>query len=121
LRSLIDLVPFGLPPEPTQAGPAARGRIAGIGANDELVVWNGGLWDWFDPLTAIRAVARLAPTRPRLRLLFLGTRHPNPVVGEPPMARRARALAADLDLVDRVVFFRDWTPYEERGAFLLEA
>jgi hypothetical protein len=121
LRSLVDLLPFGIPAEPPRPGPAARGTIDGIESGDELVVWNGGLWDWFDPLTAVRAVAQLAATRRRLRLLFLGTRHPNPAVGEPEAARQARALAAELGLLDRHVFFRDWTPYEARGAFLLEA
>jgi glycosyltransferase involved in cell wall biosynthesis len=121
LRSLIDVVPFGIDPEPPRPGPALRGALPGVAAGDRVVVWNGGLWDWFDPLTAIRAVDRLAVSQPRLRLVFLGTRHPNPAIGEPPMARRARALAAELDPAGRVVSFRDWTPYAERGAYLLDA
>jgi glycosyltransferase involved in cell wall biosynthesis len=112
LRSLIDVLPFGLPSEPPRAGAVPEAQ-----AGERLVVWNGGLWDWFDPCTAIRAVARLAD----VRLLFLGTRHPNPAVGEPPTAGRARALAAELGLRDRRVFFREWTPYAERGAALLAA
>jgi glycosyltransferase involved in cell wall biosynthesis len=121
LRALIDVVPFGLDPEPPRAGPALRGVVPGISADDRVVLWNGGLWDWFDPLTAIRAVDRLAGARPSLRLVFLGTRHPNPAISQPPTAARARALAAELGLAGRVVFFRDWTPYAERGAYLLDA
>jgi glycosyltransferase involved in cell wall biosynthesis len=37
------------------------------------------------------------------------------------MAVRTRALADELGLTDRHVFFREWTPYRERGAYLLEA
>ncbi|HEY3111848.1 MAG TPA: glycosyltransferase, partial [Chloroflexota bacterium] len=114
-------VPFGLDREPPRPGPALRGVVPGIAADDRIVIWNGGLWDWFDPLTAIRAVERLAASHPRLRLVFLGTRHPNPAIGQPPMAARARALAAELGLAGRSVFFRDWTPYAERGAYLLDA
>src|SRR5207253_6623849 len=121
LRALIDVVPFGLDPEPPRPGPALRGVVPGVAADDRVVLWNGGLWDWFDPLTAIRAVDRLAVSHPRLRLVFLGTRHPNPAIGQPAMAVRARALAAELGLIDRLVFFRDWTPYAERRAFLLGA
>jgi glycosyltransferase involved in cell wall biosynthesis len=120
LEGMIAVVPFGLPSEPPRRGPGLRGT-PGIGADDPIVVWNGGLWDWFDPDTAIRAVARLAPDVPTLRLVFLGTRHPNPSVGEPPSARRARRLADDLGLTNRSVFFREWTPYAERGACLLDA
>jgi hypothetical protein len=121
LRELLDVVPFGLPAEPPRPGPALRDALPGIGRDDRLIVWNGGPWDWFDPPTAVRAMARLARERPDARLVFLGTRHPNPAVGEPPMAARTRALADDLGLTDRRVFFREWTPYRERGAFLLEA
>jgi glycosyltransferase involved in cell wall biosynthesis len=120
LRSLIDVVPFGLPAAPPRAGTALRARLPGIGPGDRLVLWNGGLWDWFDSLTAIHAIALLRNDHPPVRLAFLGTRHPNPAIGEPSAARAARELVGDLGLADQV-FFREWTPYAERGACLLEA
>ena len=51
---------------------ARRGRrrrapaLRGLGDDDEIVLWNGGLWPWLDPETAIRAVgaARRAPAAP---------------------------------------------------------
>jgi hypothetical protein len=51
----------------------------------------------------------------------LGIRHPNPDVESGDMAQRAIALSQDLDLYDKYVFFNDWTPYEERQNYLLEA
>lgn len=107
-RGLIDVVPFGVASRP----PARIGAKADGG----MVVWNGGLWDWFDPLTAIRAIGSL----PDVRMVFMGTRHPNPAVGEPTMAARARALVAELGLRDRISF-REWTPYASRGELLVSA
>ena len=121
LDELLAIVPFGISSHQPRPGPAARGQIAGIDESSQLVVWNGGIWDWFDPITAIEAIALVRERLPSIRLLFLGTRHPNPVIGEPPTAIAARARAQELGLLDSFVFFRDWTPYHERGAFLLEA
>jgi len=84
-------------------------------------LWGGGLWDWLDPITAIRAVEMAAQQRSDLRLFFMGTRHPNPVT--PPMRRmeEARRYALERGLDGRVVFFNDWVSYEERQNYLLEA
>src|SRR5205823_7928814 len=79
LRSLIDVVAFGLPSEaPRPSGHAIKGVVPGIGPDDVVVLWTGGIWDWFDPLTAIEAVAGVAADLPRLKLYFMGARHPNP-------------------------------------------
>ncbi len=125
LRSLIDVVPFGIDPEPPRAGPAMRGVIPGIGSGDRILLWPGGIWNWFDPLTVIHAVGELSSRRADLRLFFLGVRHPSPVVPGMPhaaMAEAAVALADELDLRDRVVFFNfGWVPYAERGRYFLEA
>lgn len=120
LRGTLRVVPFGLPSEPPKHTRAAlRGVLPGIGANDPLLLWSGGLWDWMDPLTLLRALARL--DRPDVRLVFLAGSHPG--LARPPlMPERARELAASLGLLDRSVFFySDWVPYERRADFLLEA
>ena len=123
LRQLIDVVPFGLPPAPPQSGPSvAKGVIPGIGPEDRLLVWGGGVWNWLDPLTPIRAVASLARRRGDVRLLFLGVRHPDPVFPETRMTRRAIELSQQLGVRDRHVFFNEgWVRYDERAQFLLEA
>jgi hypothetical protein len=79
LRRLIDVVPFGLPSTPPRPSRSAiKGAVAGIAESDVVVLWSGGIWDWFDPLTAIEAVAKLAPQIPTLKLYFMGVEHPNP-------------------------------------------
>lgn len=123
LRRLIAVVPFGLPDEPPVAHQRAlKGVWPGIAAHDQVLYWGGGIWEWFDPLTAIRAVAALAPRRPNLRLFFGGLRHPNPAVPAMRQAEAAQALSAQLGLTGRHVFFNsDWIPYAERANFLLDA
>ncbi|MHB8234877.1 MAG: glycosyltransferase family 4 protein [Solirubrobacteraceae bacterium] len=124
LRTTIDLVPFGAPREPPQPAsaerPGPRETIVGVDADSELVLWNGGIWRWLDAPTAIRAVAELAPRRPRLRLVFMGGAPEHPAAAQ--STREARALADQLGLLGSVVNFHEsWVPYAERGAWLTQA
>jgi glycosyltransferase involved in cell wall biosynthesis len=123
LRSLIDVVPFGIPDQPPRrTGPGMRGVLAGVGQGDFVLLWGGGVYDWFDPLTLIRAVGRAAARHPRLRLVFLSTAHPNPDVPEMRMLTDAVALARELRLEHRHIFFNQaWVPYEARANWLLDA
>ncbi len=123
LTELIDLVPFGVDATPpVHTHPVIRGVVPGIGADDLLLLWGGGIYNWFDPLTLIRAVAQVAVTRQDVRLLFLGGKHPNPGVPAMRMAVQSRALADELGLTAKHVFFNEgWVPYDERGGYLLEA
>lgn len=121
LRRLIDVVPFGLEAQPpARDRPALRGVLPGIDGESKLLIWGGGVYSWFDPLTLIRAVAELARRRPQTRLFFLGTRHPG--VEEMGIVRQSLELARELGSLDRSVFFNeDWVGYAERGGFLAEA
>ena len=122
LRKLIDVVPFGLPSEsPPPHRPVVKGIHKGIPKDCRLIIWNGGLWDWLDPLTLIRAVAELAQRHPDLRLFFMGTHHPNSVVTGMAMPERAIQLSQELGLFDRIIFFGSWIPYQERTNYLQEA
>lgn len=123
LNDLVQVVPFGLPSQPPRrTGPGARGVVPGIGAADKLVLWGGGIYDWLDPVSVVRAVGRLKDRWPDLRLLFLGLRHPNPDVPDMGAAARAQQVAGELGLTGRHVFFnRGWVPYAERANFLLDA
>jgi hypothetical protein len=85
-----------------------------------ILLWAGGIYQWFDPESLIEGIARLGA--PNVKLLFLGTRHPNPEVPEMPVLKAAVECAERLGLKDRQVFFNDgWVPYDERIGFLLEA
>jgi hypothetical protein len=121
LRALIDVVPFGLPHEaPIRSGPGPRDDIDGIGPNDPLFVWNGGLWDWFDPETLLAATALARESRPDIRVLFMGVQRP----GEDAPSAAAQSLmrrSDELGLTGTHVFFRSWTPYESRHNTYLDA
>ena len=121
LRSVLDRVPFGVPAEPPRAGgPGVRAAFPQIGDDDEIVLWNGGLWRWLDPATAVRAVARVASERPGIRLVFMGGGGAG-VAGR-EAEQEARALAGSLGVLGGTVLFNeDWVPYEQRGTWLLEA
>ncbi|HEX6488849.1 MAG TPA: glycosyltransferase family 1 protein [Candidatus Dormibacteraeota bacterium] len=120
LEALLRVVPFGLPEEP--AAPGAAPAIPGLRAGARLVVWAGGIWNWLDPETLIRAAAALAPEAPELQVLFLGGGHPSPGVPAMERADRARRLAASLGLLGTTVLFREgWTPYAERASILTRA
>jgi glycosyltransferase involved in cell wall biosynthesis len=122
LRSLVAVVPFGLDPAPPSPEPVVKGVLPGIGPDDRLLLWGGGIWNWFDPLTVIRAVGRLAESRSDVKLLFLGLKHPSSAIAEMTMADQAVALAAELGLDGSSVFFnREWVPYDERLAWFAEA
>lgn len=123
LRSLIDVVPFGVQDErPVQKRNAIKGAVDGISADDKVILWGGGIYNWFDPLTLIEAVGSLSARRPQVKLFFLGAQHPNPNVPAMKVAHEARVLAEELGLLDTVVFFNEgWVPYEDRADFLLDA
>ena len=125
LRTLIDLAPFGMPSGPpvkTTAGNVVKGVVEGIDEDDFLLVWGGGIYNWFDPLTLIRGVARVVDAHPDVKLWFMGNAHPNPGVPKMQMAADAYQLADELGLLGKHVFFNDgWVPYHERQNYLMEA
>ena len=123
LRSLIGVVPFGLSSTPpAHERPVLKGVLPGIAADDKLVVWGGGIYDWFDPITLVRSIGSLAVRRPEVKLFFMGVQHPNPDVPEMDIVAKVRAVADDLGLTGVNVFFNDeWIPYDDRGAYLREA
>jgi len=113
LRALIDVVPFGVPSEPPrgtrETGPRAT---FGIGADELMLLWGGGVYDWFDPVTVVRAVERVEGAH----LVFMAAGHPNP---ELPTAR---ALGAAREAAGPRVHFHDgWVEYDHRADWLLDA
>jgi hypothetical protein len=126
-RQFVDVVPFGIPGQaPVRGEPVLKGVWPGIERGDRVVVWGGGVWDWLDPLTAVRAVERASDRIERLKLFFLGT-------GRPPLGEETSfpAMAVDSEFESYVrersiehrlvVVNRGWVPYTERGRYLLEA
>jgi glycosyltransferase involved in cell wall biosynthesis len=121
LRSLIDVVPYGISAEsPVRTGPGPRETVNGIGPDDVLLVWNGGLWDWFDTSTFLRALARVRHELPMVRAYFMGILRPGSSELA-PAALEVMALSDELGLTGTVVFFNDWTPFDRRQDVYLDA
>ena len=123
LRALLGIAPFGLPSEPpVKRRQVIKGVVPGIAEEDFVLMWGGGIYNWFDPLTLIKAVAEVADELPDVKLFFLGNAHPNPNVPKMRMSSAAYNLAEDLGVLGTQVFFNEgWVEYEQRADYLLEA
>jgi glycosyltransferase involved in cell wall biosynthesis len=103
LASLIAVAPFGVqPPRPN----AQR--------NTSHDVLFGGIYDWYDPILAIDAIALARQTIADITLTF--TTHPNPSLT--PQGKTGAAMS----YVKRHGFgdfirFEPWAAYDERAAF----
>lgn len=123
LERLIGIVPFGLPSSPPKrTGPGLRSKF-NIKESDKVLIWGGGIWNWFDPLTLIEAMHLIKKHRSDVYLVFMGIKSPTSYKDDMfTMANRSIQLAKDLDLFNKQVLFnQDWIPYEDRVNFLLDA
>ena len=102
LQSLIATAPFGVPPPRAVAARAPGPRIL-----------FGGIYDWYDPLLAIDAVAIVRESLPDATLTF--TRHPNPEIT--PQGKLAEAIEHAAKRGYDFVRFEPWAPYEKRAEF----
>jgi GT2 family glycosyltransferase len=121
LRRLVDVVGIGLPSRPPERGTGIKGRHPRVPEHARVVLWGGGIWNWLDPLTLVRAWPDVVRRVPSARLVFLGTRHPNPAVPRHQVAARAEAAAAGLGEAGETIAFLEWVDIGQREALLLEA
>jgi glycosyltransferase involved in cell wall biosynthesis len=103
LDSLIRIAPFGVGP--------ARAVPARASTAPEILF--GGIYDWYDPMLAMDAVAIARAKVPMLKLTF--NTHPNPELT--PQSRTAQAMKyakrKDYDFVR----FEPWVAYDDRASF----
>jgi glycosyltransferase involved in cell wall biosynthesis len=127
LEELLSVVPFGIEAETGPIGGEKtssefRALFPDIADDDILLLWGGVLSSWYDPETLLRAMKTARESDPRIKLLFLATGHPNPVVPAMDAVPAARKLAAELGLSAGAVTFNDgWIPYARRGSVFRRA
>ena len=122
LRSLLIVAPFGVPARaPGHRRRVLKGVWPGIDPDDVVLLWGGGLWEWFDPMMAVEAMSIVGRRRTDIKLFFMGVKRPNASVTTSHTADQTIALAEQLGVANRLVFFNDWVAYEDRENFLLEA
>jgi len=123
VEHMIGIVPLGLPPEPpVRKAPQMKGVVPGIGPDDKILYWGGGIWDWTDPFTLMEALKIVNQKRSDVRAVFGALHH-----YEKAIVPEMRAASRLVDWIKREnwlgskVFFLDWVNYDQRGAYLLEA
>ncbi len=103
LDALIAVAPFGVPP------PRER-KSRDLDAPRVLF---GGIYDWYDPILAIEAIALARERLPRITLTF--NTHPNPELT--PQGKAAEAMEHVRRNGYDFVRFEPWVAYEERAAY----
>ena len=123
MRKLINVVSFGLPSEkPLHTKNVLKGVIKGIESPDFVIIWGGGIYNWFDPLTLVKSMKQVWEKRKDIKLFFLGIKHPNPQVKELSLVNETVELAKKLGLEGKNIFFNyGWVDYDERQNYFLES
>ena len=103
LDSLIRIAPFGV-----GTARAVPGR-----ASTAPEILFGGIYDWYDPMLAMEAVAIARTKVPMLKLTF--NTHPNPELT--PQSRTAQAVKYAKRKEYDFVRFEPWVAYDDRASF----
>jgi GT2 family glycosyltransferase len=121
LRRLIDVVPFGVSAKaPEKKSDPIRKLFPQIKTDDVIALWAGGVYDWLDPQVIVKAVKKL--NNPKLKLVFMGLKHPNSEIPVMNAVQELRNLSNELAMTNSSIFFvEDWVNYEDRSQFLLNA
>jgi glycosyltransferase involved in cell wall biosynthesis len=120
-NDLLRLVPMGV--ESTPPAPPDEKLLRGpvVSPDAELLLWPGGIYRWFEAVTAIRALAKLRESRPRAAMVFVGAENPLEPAASAPGYPEARTAARELGLLGTHVQFVPWLPYEKRAAMYYES
>jgi len=122
LRRYIDSAPHGIRAELPQPGPRIlRGVREGFREDDRIIIWNGGIIQWYDPATLLEALRILG--RDDIKLLFLGAAYPGiKELGVGVRFQDAKAIAARNGQLGRTVFFEEgWVSHEDAKRYVQEA
>lgn len=124
LNDLITVIPFGISENDEEDNHERdiRSRFSQIRDNDVLLLWGGVISNWFDPVTLLYAMHEALKENQNIKLFFLSTIHPNPLLPEFDMAKKAMQISNELQLTDKHVFFNDsWIDYNKRGRYFRDA
>ena len=108
--------------KPVHTKNVLKGVITGIDKGDFVIIWGGGIYNWFDPLTLIKAMAKVTVRRSDIKLFFLGNQTPESAGQGAPLVNDTVALSDKLGLTGKSVFFNfDWVDYDARQDYFLES
>jgi len=122
LRRYIDSAPHGIRPELPEPGRNVfRGVHPGFKESDKVIIWNGGIIQWYDPATLLEALRILG--RDDIKLLFLGAAYPGiKDLGKGVRFQDAKAIAERNGQLNRTVFFEEgWVSHETAKRYVQES
>ncbi len=118
-KALLAIVPFGLSPAERVQADAADPLGVAHGPGELPVLWWGGLWDWMDPVAAVRAIDLLRRRGVPAALVLPAANRPGAAPMAAAAAAQAEARARQLWGPGRGVFqLPAWIPYQQRRAAL---
>ena len=125
IKHIIGYLPFGIETNMNKSeknNPIIE-SFPSIQAEDKIIIWAGGVWNWFDSKNLIYAMKNIYSKRKDIKLLFLGL--PANYSQEDPKYKNLTEtieLAKKIDIYGKNVFFNDkWVDYEKRNEFLLNS
>ncbi|MFT7473436.1 MAG: glycosyltransferase involved in cell wall biosynthesis, partial [Verrucomicrobiales bacterium] len=121
-ESLLAVAPFGIGRERPGGGTPLRDAFPIIGKQDPVLLWAGGLHDWLDPLSIIRAMPTVLEENPDARLVFLAGPHPNTSIETMGVRGEAISLSRQMRMFGKnILFVNQWVEYGQRLAWLNDA
>jgi len=121
----VIVIPFGIPEKkPTQRESPLKSKITDYREGDFILIWGGGIWNWFDTDVVIEGMKALKTAAPHIKLFFMSAEHPHPAMPEAQhyLLRQTISKAKEADLLNKTIFFNDkWIPYEERCDYFLDS
>jgi len=121
-RNIAEVAPFGIPQtSPHHTKNIYRGVISGVGKNDFLLLWNGGVWNWNDATGLVEIMNYIRRRDKKIKLIFQGFHNPQSKYALSAEAKKARRLAEKRSLINNNIFITsEWINYDERGNYLTE-
>jgi len=118
LRRLVEVAAFGVDNKklPVAVKDYWQKQL-GVKRRDFILIWNGGIWNWNNGETLVKAMNLLKAYN--IKLVFQGFKHPESKHALSFKAKKTLNLAKRLGLKDKSIFFgEDWVPYQQRYNFL---
>lgn len=125
LRNIEDrvlVVPNAVSQHETLPDRSAARRSLGFADTDVVLLWGGGVWNWMDAETVLRAAEQASAADPRIRLVFLGLKRDGVL---DPHASRAETLLGSYVNADpatsRILVNENWVGPDQRLDYLAAA
>lgn len=111
LHHLINELPFGTP-DGDPSPPPPRSQVFDGVADDQPVLYFGGIYDWYDPAVVMDALPGLLAADERTVVVFAD--HPHPEETPMSLAASIRRSAEDRGWLGGAVRFESWRPFDRR-------